>query len=104
MPYLLGRMENAWQRRPELRDAAQRAPSSYAEQIWYDSIVHSEAALRFLAEFAGADRVLLGTDSPYLTGDPAPRRSFAAAGLDPELAAAAAAELFTLNGIAHHHP
>lgn len=97
LPYLFGRMENAWHRRPELREAAQRPPSAYKNQFWYDSIVHSEEALRFLASFAGADRVLLGTDSPYLTGDFTPRSSFAAAGLDPELAAASTAALFTLN-------
>lgn len=96
LPYLFGRMENAWQRRIEVREAAQRPPSAYKNQLWYDSIVHSEEALRFLAAFAGADRVLLGTDSPYLTGDFTPRSSFAAAGLDPELAAASAVALFTL--------
>ncbi|WP_210001996.1 amidohydrolase family protein [Paeniglutamicibacter kerguelensis] len=96
LPYLLGRMENAWKQRPELREAAGKPPSGYAEQIWYDSIVHSETALRFLAAFAGADRVLLGTDSPYMTGDGDPAGSFAAAGLDPLQSTAAAVDLFKL--------
>ncbi|BCW45357.1 amidohydrolase family protein [Arthrobacter sp. StoSoilB5] len=96
LPYLFGRMENAWNRRSEVREAAQRPPSAYKNQFWYDSIVHSDEALRYLVTFAGADRVLLGTDSPYLTGDLSPSSSFAAAGLDPQTASASTAELFRL--------
>ncbi|GAA2454546.1 amidohydrolase family protein [Agromyces soli] len=96
LPYLLGRLDNAWRRRPELREHAEKAPSDYLGQLWFDSILHAPAALRFIAELAGAERVLLGTDSPYLTGDADPRASFAAAGLDPALAGLAAAELFGL--------
>lgn len=96
LPYVLGRMDNAWQRRPELQSAAKRRPSDYLDQLWFDSILHSGPALRFLAELAGPDRVLLGTDSPYLTGDPAPRESFAAAGLDADAAGRAATRLFDL--------
>src|SRR4029453_4609330 len=48
LPYLFGRMENAWNRRIEVREAARRPPSAYKNQFWYDSIVHSDEALRYL--------------------------------------------------------
>lgn len=96
LPYLLGRMDNAWRRRPELRDAASRQPSAYLGQLWFDSILHSEVALRFLADLVGPERVLVGTDSPYLTGDADPCATLAAAGLDVDAAGSAATRLFGL--------
>lgn len=94
LPSMLGRLDNAWERRPGLSDAAQRPPSGYLDQLWFDSVAHEPRMLAYVAELAGADRVLLGTDSPYITGDPDPRSSFARAGLDPDVAGAAARELF----------
>ncbi|MBL3687862.1 DUF4440 domain-containing protein [Leucobacter zeae] len=96
LPSVIGRLDNAWERRPGLSDAAARRPSEYLDRCWFDSITHRAGALRGLAELAGADRILLGTDSPYLTGDTDPRGSMAAAGLDPDAAGASARELFGL--------
>lgn len=98
LPIVLGRLDNAWRRRPELRERSSQPPSAYLDRFWFDSVVHSEPVLRMLAELAGPDRVLLGTDSPYLTGDPAPADSFAAADLDVEVAERAARQLFRLEG------
>jgi aminocarboxymuconate-semialdehyde decarboxylase len=96
LPYLLGRLDNAWHRRAELYEHAAKAPSAYLNQLWFDSILHSAGALSFLAKQVGAERVLLGTDSPYLTGDADPCASLAAAGLDPVGAGLSAARLFGL--------
>ncbi|MFK3677670.1 amidohydrolase family protein [Microbacterium sp. NPDC090218] len=97
LPYLLGRMDNAWRRRPELREAALRQPSAYLDQLWFDSILHSDVALRFLAGLVGPERVLVGTDSPYLTGDSDPCATLAAAGLDVDDAGRAAVQVFGLS-------
>jgi len=34
-------------------------------QLYFDTITHDTAALRFLAERVGTDHVLLGTDLPF---------------------------------------
>jgi len=49
------RKENA-----ELREL----PSSYLPRLYFDSIVHSDTALRFLIDTVGADRVVLASDYP----------------------------------------
>jgi len=48
-------------------------PSSYLQQLWFDSLVHDPRVLRHLVELAGADRVVLGSDYPFDMGsdDPA---------------------------------
>ena len=40
--------------------------------MYFDSIVHSVAALQYLVRVAGADRVVIGTDYPMAMGDFAP--------------------------------
>ena len=42
--------------------------------MYYDTITHGDAALRFLIEAVGVDRVLLGSDHPYDMADAAPVR------------------------------
>ena len=44
-------------------------PSEYLKRIWYDCITYHPAALRFLIEIVGADRVLFGTDYPHQVHD-----------------------------------
>ena len=69
LPYQTGRLCHARGVRPELADAP--AP----EQIWrafgqlfFDTITHDAAALRYLVERVGVDHVVLGTDLPYDMG------------------------------------
>src|SRR5207247_9452316 len=40
-------------------------PSAYLRHFYYDCIVYTEPALRFLIDTVGADRVVFGTDWPY---------------------------------------
>lgn len=53
-------------------------------RLHFDSVVHHPALLSALVEFAGADRVLLGSDHPFDMGDPDPVGSVRRLGLDPE--------------------
>lgn len=62
--YGVGRMDHGWEVRPEARVHLPNPPSSYLRRFYYDSLTHSEAALRFLIDRVGADRVVLGTDWP----------------------------------------
>jgi aminocarboxymuconate-semialdehyde decarboxylase len=63
--YGIGRMDHAWQVRPEARAQLSQPPSAYLGRFYYDCIVYTESALRFLIDTVGVDRVVFGTDWPY---------------------------------------
>lgn len=67
--FLLGRLDNAWRRREIVRGKSQDLPSSYLRRFYVDSAVFDPAALRFLADVMGEDRVLLGSDYPFPLGE-----------------------------------
>ena len=79
-PYQFGRFDRGHAVRPESGGSA-KAPRAYLRTFYYDTIVHSGEALRYLVGLVGADRVMLGTDSPFDMGDPQPGATLDAAGL-----------------------
>jgi aminocarboxymuconate-semialdehyde decarboxylase len=62
--YGIGRMDRGWQVRSEARLHIDKPPSAYLRKFYYDCIVYTEAALRYLIDTVGADRVVFGTDWP----------------------------------------
>ena len=67
--FLLGRLDNAWQRRDIVRGKSEHVPSNYARRFYVDSAVFDPVALRFLADVMGDDRVMLGSDYPFPLGE-----------------------------------
>jgi aminocarboxymuconate-semialdehyde decarboxylase len=63
--YGIGRMDRGWKVRSEARTHIAKPPSAYLRNFYYDCIVYTEQALRFLIDTVGADRVVFGTDWPY---------------------------------------
>ena len=61
----IGRMDRGWQVRSEARVNITQPPSAYLRRFYYDTITHSESALRYIIDSVGADRVVFGTDWPY---------------------------------------
>ena len=61
----IGRMDHGWQVRSEARVHITQPPGAYLGRFYYDCIVYTEPALRFLIDSVGADRVVFGTDWPY---------------------------------------
>ena len=70
--YAMGRIDRGWQNTPEARRTIPRPPSSYQRGLYYDTVVGSEAALRFLLDQVGADRVVMGSDWPFVPWHPSP--------------------------------
>lgn len=62
--FAIGRMDRGWQVRPEARAHTDQPPSAYLKRFYYDCLTHSEAALRYLIDTVGVDRVVFGTDWP----------------------------------------
>ncbi len=69
--YAMGRLDRAWHGRPEARRIPQ-PPSAYQRRLYYDTVTGSEEALRFLLDRVGADRVVLGSDWPFVPWKPSP--------------------------------
>jgi aminocarboxymuconate-semialdehyde decarboxylase len=72
LAFNIWRFDHSYGLRSELRKQLPRKPSEYLKKMYFDSIVHSVAALQFLVRVAGADRVVIGTDYPMAMGDFAP--------------------------------
>ena len=69
--YAMGRLDRGWERLPEGRRTPQ-PPSAYQRRLYYDTVTGSEEALRFLLDRVGADRVVLGSDWPFVPWKPSP--------------------------------
>ncbi len=67
LPVLLQRLDNQYRWvAPEMSEP----PSAQARRMWYDTVGHFHIpALRCACESFGADRLVLGTDFPYLAGE-----------------------------------
>jgi aminocarboxymuconate-semialdehyde decarboxylase len=65
----LGRVDNAWRHRDIVRQDCPNLPSSYARRFFVDSAVFDPGALRLLTEVMGAERIMLGSDSPFPLGE-----------------------------------
>lgn len=63
MPYQLDRLRHASGVRPEF--AAGVDTERLLDHFFFDTVLHGEASLRFLASRVTLDRLLLGTDMPF---------------------------------------
>ncbi len=70
--FAMGRIDRSWHGTPEARRTIPQPPSSYQRRLYYDTVVGSEKALRFLLDEVGADRVVLGSDWPFVPWHPSP--------------------------------
>ncbi len=70
IPYLAGRIDQAYIAYPETREKLDRAPSAYLRDMYYESAgMPNSSALRLAIEFAGVERVMFGSDSPQQIAD-----------------------------------
>jgi len=67
LPILIGRIDQGWRTRPELKSLPQ-APSAYLTRFTYDTITHSKAVMEFVINAVGAERIMLGSDYCFTMG------------------------------------
>ncbi len=72
LPADIGRFEWGHSCRPDTAVDTKTKPLALLRRFWFDALAHNPKAVRFLIEQVGADRVVLGTDSPFDMGDLAP--------------------------------
>jgi 6-methylsalicylate decarboxylase len=67
LPMLVGRLDNQF---PRAVPDAPEPPSIAARRMWYDTVVHAHGpALVAAAASLGVERLVLGSDYPYVRGD-----------------------------------
>jgi aminocarboxymuconate-semialdehyde decarboxylase len=81
---LRGRLHHGWAHLAAAGTRLSEPPATSLRRFYYDTVVFEPQVLRELVAFAGADRVLLGSDYPFDMADARPAESVAAAGLDPD--------------------
>jgi aminocarboxymuconate-semialdehyde decarboxylase len=83
-----GRMRHAHGFQPQAKARLSEPPEESIRRFHFDTLTHDDALLRALIEFAGPDRVLLGSDYPFDMGDSRHVDTVRALGLAPEVEAA----------------
>lgn len=68
IPYLAERLDRGWEAFPQCRKNLSQPPSTYLKDFYYDTVNFDPSALRLALDFAGADRLLAGSDYPHMIG------------------------------------
>ncbi|MDQ3867850.1 MAG: amidohydrolase [Actinomycetota bacterium] len=79
---LRGRLRHAHSFQPDARSQLGESPDDSLRRFLYDTVTHDATLLGALVEFAGADRVLLGSDYPFDMGLERPADPVRELGLD----------------------
>ena len=85
---LRGRLRHAHEAVGPARERLRESPEASMGRFYFDTVVHDGALLRALVDFAGPERVLLGSDYPFDMGDLRPAESVRACRLLPDVEAA----------------
>lgn len=73
LPFQLGRLRKGFASRPETRTAGLATdPGELLQRCYFDTVLNDSRSIAFLAELVGADRLLLGSDFPFDSGDDEP--------------------------------
>jgi aminocarboxymuconate-semialdehyde decarboxylase len=86
LPYQIGRWDHGWRMREDVKAGTRHPPSTYLPgRVFFDSLTHSSASLRFLGERVGWGHVMLGTDYPWDMSTERPIEELREAGIDGEM-------------------
>jgi aminocarboxymuconate-semialdehyde decarboxylase len=80
---LRGRLRHSHTFQPDARARLAESPMDSIGRFYLDTVTHDATLLRAAIDFAGADRVLLGSDYPFDMGLERPAEPVRALGLEP---------------------
>ena len=75
MSILLPRLVHAWNVFPKAKESLAESPEVTAKRFFYDELVFSSSAMRFLMDTFGKTQIVVGTDYPFALGDLTPMKS-----------------------------
>jgi aminocarboxymuconate-semialdehyde decarboxylase len=67
-PYQAARWVHGWAERAEAQVKLKESPAASIDRLYFDTILHGPDQLQFLVDWAGTDRVMLGSDYPFDMG------------------------------------
>jgi len=85
---LLPRLVHAWKMFPKAKESLLESPDMTAKRFYYDDLVFSPSAIKFLVETFGESQIVLGTDYPFALGDSEPLATLGKAGFGASTVAA----------------
>ena len=85
---LRGRLRHAHSFQPQAGERLGEPPEDSIRRFYFDTVTHDSTLLRQLVDFAGPERVLLGTDYPFDMADARAAETVRACDLDPAAEAA----------------
>jgi aminocarboxymuconate-semialdehyde decarboxylase len=71
LPMVLERLDNGYRLFPDCRKYISKLPSEYAKKLYYDTTSFGSEGLLFAIKLVGIDRLLFGTDDPFIGADAA---------------------------------
>ena len=66
LPYMSGRIDHQTEVLGRARENITQPPSAYLRHIYLDTVSPSVQSLQYAYEYSGADRLLFGTDHPWV--------------------------------------
>ena len=85
---LLPRLVHTWKMFPKAKESLLESPDVTAKRFYYDDLVFSPSAIKFLVETFGESQIVLGTDYPFALGDSEPLATLGKAGFGASTVAA----------------
>jgi aminocarboxymuconate-semialdehyde decarboxylase len=83
-PYIIGRMQRGWDVWAPAREHTTVPPVEQLRRCWFDALTWDMRSLELLVSRVGADRVLMGSDYPFIMGEERPGDLVAASALSDE--------------------
>jgi len=74
LPFILPRMDKGWETWPNLQKTP-HPPSYYAKMLYYDALVYDTVNIKYLLDLVGSERLMMGTDYPFLIQESPPGKS-----------------------------
>ena len=69
IPYLAERLDRGWKAFADCRVHIDEPPTAYLKRhFWYDTVNFAQGPLKLAIDFAGADKILAGSDYPHKIG------------------------------------
>jgi aminocarboxymuconate-semialdehyde decarboxylase len=68
---VMERLDNGYRLFPDCQRYISKLPSVYARKLYYDTTAFGSEAIQFVINVVGVDRILFGTDDPFIGSDTA---------------------------------